>query len=373
MVEVESLKNYSSYFNPVKVVYQSVDFLNNHLEGSSVLIVTTAGFIKRGLINKIKTKLKNKEIIIWSEVKPNPSIIDIENAINELKKNKINVVVGIGGGSAIDTAKIIAVMLDKKPNLSLRKLLLAKKEFNKRTKIQLIAIPTTAGTGSEVTQYATIWDTLQKKKYSFVGIGVYPDISIIDASLLMSLDKNNTLYPALDSISHALESIWNKNTSPISLMFAYSSLEMSIENLPKIILKPKDIEIRKNLMIASTLSGIAISQTKTAIAHAISYPLTLKYNVPHGLASSFTLSCLIDLYLSKRSDLPVKNKRIIIKSKKLLEKLNLQKEIKKFCSESMILKLIDSNSLNERLDNFIYKKNLNIHSIIKKSLEDNKL
>lgn len=366
------MKNYSSYFNPVKVVYQSIDFLNNYIEGSSVLIITTSGFVKRGLIKKIKSKLKSKEIIIWSEVKPNPSIIDLENAINNLKKNKINVVVGIGGGSALDTAKIIAVMLDNEQNLSLSKLLLAKKEINKRKKIQLITIPTTAGTGSEVTQYATIWDTIHKKKYSFAGAGVYPDISLIDASLLLTLDKNNTLYPALDSISHALESIWNKNTSPISLIFAYSSLEMSIENLPKIIIKPKDIEIRKNLIIASTLSGIAISQTKTAIAHAISYPLTLKYNIPHGLASSFTLPCLIELYLSKTTDLPIKNKRIIIKSKKLLEKLNLQQEIKKFCSESMILRLLDSNTLNERLDNFIYKKNLNIHNLIKKSLEDNK-
>lgn len=142
----------------------------------------------------------------------------------------------------------------------------------------------------------------KRKKYSMTGMNIYPDAALLDPSLSLTLQYENTLISALDSISHSLESIWNINKTPISEIYARSALKMIIKSLPDLLENLSSINLRSQMQTASMLAGISISQTQTAIAHEMSYPLTLHYKVPHGLASSYFLIDLITYYLQQKPD-----------------------------------------------------------------------
>jgi alcohol dehydrogenase len=159
------------------------------------------------------------------------------------------------------------------------------------SKINLIAIPTTAGTGAEVTPFATVWERALGKKHSLHG--VTPTVALLDASLTITLPYEQTIYPALDTMSHALESLWNKHRTTESIKNAQDALFLLCDALPLVQQEPKNHEARKKLQFASMLAGLAIAQTRTALAHAMSYPLTANYGVPHGLACSFTLRAIL--------------------------------------------------------------------------------
>ncbi len=153
----------------------------------------------------------------------------------------------------------------------------------------IVAMPTTAGTGSEVTMWATIWDMKEKQKYSLSHPGLYPQIALLDPELTRTLPKNETIYSGLDALSHAMESIWNKNHNPISDTFALKAIDLVRRYLPKLCKDPGNIDLRASVFHASLFAGLAFSNTKTALAHSISYPLTYHFNIPHGLACALPL------------------------------------------------------------------------------------
>jgi alcohol dehydrogenase len=157
----------------------------------------------------------------------------------------------------------------------------------------VITIPTTAGTGAEVTPFATIWDFRQRKKYSLTGNDLFPIKAVLDPALTLDLPELLTVSSGLDAISHALESIWNENANPVSIGLATQSLVISLRTLPELKNNPTDMEGRATMMESSLLAGMAISQTRTALAHSISYPLTLAFDLPHGIACSFTLPAIL--------------------------------------------------------------------------------
>jgi phosphonate metabolism-associated iron-containing alcohol dehydrogenase len=154
---------------------------------------------------------------------------------------------------------------------------------------QLIAIPTTAGTGSEVTPWATIWDRVRGKKYSLHLDETWPEAAVIDAELMLTLPTSVTVQSGLDALSHALESIWNRNANPLSRAFAVSAAREVIETLPALLKNMQSRELRLAMAGAALKAGMAFSNTKTALAHSISYEMTLRHGLPHGIACSFTL------------------------------------------------------------------------------------
>jgi alcohol dehydrogenase len=155
--------------------------------------------------------------------------------------------------------------------------------------VPIIAVPTTSGTGSEVTHWATVWDSANGNKYSLAHPLLYPEAAVLDPALIVGAPRGLTLATGLDSLSHALESIWNVNANPVSANFAVEAAREIIETLPRLLDNLGDVELRARQARASLLAGFAFSQTKTALAHNISYDITLKTGLIHGVACSFSL------------------------------------------------------------------------------------
>jgi alcohol dehydrogenase len=175
-------------------------------------------------------------------------------------------------------------------------------------------------------------------------------VTLLDPSLTLSLATNETLYPALDALSHALESLWNRNRTKTSQEYALCSITLICANLRLVLDNPCSLEARKNLQKAATFSGLAISITKTAIAHAISYPLTLQYGMPHGLACSFTLQAILIGQKTGVLGITEQLKQDIIE---LMRSLHLERSLIHYLSFSELMALFDKKLDASRAGNFI--------------------
>lgn len=340
------------YFNPVKVVsgVESLSRLNEFTKAGDWLFVTSSGFTRRGLVDTITKQLDSVALHVHDSVMPNPELEDLDAATRQYRARHFQGIIALGGGSVIDAAKVLSVTLCSVFEHPLVEVLRQSKNHNWDKKLPLIVIPTTSGTGAEVTPFATVWDKPYHKKYSVTGDRIFPDVALLDPALTVSLPDFETLYTSLDAISHALESIWNVNRSPISEAFAVQSLNLALKSLPKLRKQPDDIDARDHMQQASLLAGLAISQTRTAIAHSISYPLTSYFNVPHGIACSFTLPALIDEYLKSKPE--VKNRELILSAKELISSLDIAGYVKKYANKKDILSKKEEMYHPDRVGNF---------------------
>lgn len=283
------------YFNPVRIVCASGACvrLGEHVQHERLLLVTSAGFRRRGLVDRIAAALGTRLAGVVDDVSPNPDVDDIDRQAAAARSLAPDLVVGLGGGSSIDTAKALARLLPQPAGTTLASHFREGAPLAPVRALPLVAIPTTAGTGAEVTPFGTVWDFAQGRKYSVAGEDMYPSVAVLDPELTLGLPLDVTLSSGLDAVSHALESTWNRNATPVTLGLATKSLQLSIPALPRLKSDPNDILARRTMMEASLLSGLAISQTRTALAHSISYPLTARFNLAHGIACSFTLPALL--------------------------------------------------------------------------------
>jgi phosphonate metabolism-associated iron-containing alcohol dehydrogenase len=347
------------YHNPVRVECAALETAGKFVDAGHVLVVTTTGSVRRGFVEKLVEALRPIRVSVWDGVVSNPDIDSLESAIHKFRGSGIDSIVGLGGGSALDSAKVFAVMLAHSPGLSLHEMLLEhpQTETLVNSRLPLVLIPTTSGTGSEVTPFATVWDHAKRKKHSLTGTCVFPDVALLDARLTLGLSRDATLFPALDSLSHALESLWNVNATIISRAYAFQSIKLTSKSLSTILTVPGNLDHRVALQSASVLAGLAISQTKTAIAHSISYPLTSHFGMPHGLASSFTLRSLIG------DNLPIiaqdKDEALILAGVvDTLDTLDLPAAIAQYASKHDIMSKISGMNTPGRLGNYLGKADI---------------
>jgi len=285
---------------PTKIIYgrnslKDIDIYINHRKA---LLITSQGFVKRGLVDEIITYTNNIVGVI-SNIKSHPEFVDIEEMYSQAYQNQFELIIAIGGGSVMDVAKFISVHNINKDyqfveDLTKEKIL--KKDYKI---IPIISIPTTAGTGSEVTPYSTIWDVQEKQKYSLNLPDLFSEVAIYDPVLTLTVPKDITIQTGLDALSHSLESIWNKNASPVTINYAVKSAKLIVNNLVNLANDLDNLDLRDDMMMACMYAGLAFSNTQTAIAHAISYYVTVNKGIPHGLACSFTLPTLIDNIVGK--------------------------------------------------------------------------
>ncbi|WP_081193736.1 phosphonoacetaldehyde reductase [Halomonas sp. BC1] len=348
------------YHNPVRLeatVLESLPKLMQTLDAATGkwLLVTSAGMTLRGVTERVKALTSTLDIdwLVHDTVTPNPELDDLDAVTARLLPDKIVGVVALGGGSVLDAAKVLAVTLPHGEVNSLKASLREGKGQQWQTKLPSIAVPTTSGTGAEVTPFATVWDQTEHKKYSVTGTLVLPDIALLDPTLTHSLPETETLNTGLDAISHACESLWNVNKTPVSEAYARQALILAKTALPKVLTTPSDIEARAAMQQASVLAGLAISQTRTAIAHAISYPLTSHFDVPHGLACSFTLPKIIDdfIFVCKEQALIDLMRSV----QRMLEELSLYSRVHEYASEEKILQLAGEMFHPERAGNYLGK------------------
>jgi len=280
------------YHNPVKIFETEnwYNVLQDNLAKLNVrnpLIVTSKGNIQR---NNLKELFK--EYQIFSDIESNPTFEACQKAIDFTKDIKCDCVIALGGGSVMDTAKVMIASIDSQI-FTLKDLLFFKGDYN--NKIVKIFIPTTHGTASEVTMWGTIWNMTEKQKYSLANLSLYPDVAILDPKLTLSMDLQLSISTTLDALSHSFETLWNINSNSQSVDYAIEAIKIILEEVPDLKENPNDLNIRRNLLKASNLAGLAFSNTKTAAAHSISYPLTFSFNIPHGIACSLPLLPLLDL------------------------------------------------------------------------------
>lgn len=235
--------------------------------------------------------------LIWiKSISKNPTQKDIIKALQKVGESKVELIIAFGGGSGLDLAKGISAFhnKDKNANYTIDEITasIKKKNYANGDCIDIIAVPSTAGTGSEVTQWATIWDANEPAKFSIDHPALKPKLAIIVPELTLTMPAKMTLATGLDAMCQAIESYWSKHTTPIVQETAYRAVEIVIQNLRQAVEQPENILVRENLCKASVLAGIAFSQTRTTACHSISYPLTSLYDVPHGLAASITLDAV---------------------------------------------------------------------------------
>ncbi len=298
-----------TYYNPVEILF-GIDSLKNISElavkiacNKKILIVTDKNLLKiLGISEKVHDYLEKDgfTIDIFEKEGYFSSIEIIDNGANLVRNKDYGLIIGIGGGSAMDTAKCMAI-LGKNPGSI--NLYLKEGKTLENHGIPLIEVPTTSGTGSEVTRWATVWDLGEKqKKYSLSDPKMYANGAIVDPILVKSLPNKMSVITGLDALSQAIEAYWSKNHNPISDIYALQAIPIIFSNLQKIFDNPSDVETRKILAFGSLLSGLAFSNTKTTAVHSVSYPITLHFNVPHGLACALTLSQFLLFNSEKTAD-----------------------------------------------------------------------
>ncbi len=287
------------FHNPVNVHFGAgaLRELPRLVAGRTAVMVTFPEAAALGLVRRVGDMLGPALVGVIDETQPNPDVRDLAGLYERFWRDYAgcDVVIAIGGGSTLDTAKALMIgtasgMLD-----DLVDSVATGAAFTPAHVKPLIAVPTTAGTGSEVTPFATIWDAApgRQKKYSLQLKDTWAEAAIVDPELTLSLPPAVTLHSALDALSHALEAIWNVNANPISDELAVAAARAILATLPALVAHPAELELRARVARAALTAGLAFSNTRTALAHSLSYEMTLKHGLPHGLACSFTLPLVL--------------------------------------------------------------------------------
>lgn len=254
------------------------------------LVTGKSSYTLSGAEEKMGIILQPYHYVHFSDFSPNPKIEDIERGMELYRKENCDFTIAIGGGSVMDVAKAITILSaqSEAPAIYIR----GEKKAEKKGK-SLVAIPTTSGSGSEATSFAVVY--INKSKYSLYHPQfMLPDYAIIDPELTFTCSPHLTACSGMDALAQAVESYWSTNANTISQMYAKEAIQLTLAHLEKAInsassTKHPNQEARTNLSRAANLAGKAINITATTACHAISYPFTSYFNVPHGHAVALTL------------------------------------------------------------------------------------
>src|SRR5258708_26006563 len=252
------------------------------------LIVTDGFFAKRGLANRLSETLKQSGIgvvDIFSGSVPDPTTSSLDAGLQVLKKGTFDCVVGLGGGSSIDTAKAIAIL-----NVHGGKMRDYKATHQQDIPgWQIVAIPPTAGTGSEATRFTIVTDEETGEKMLCIGLAYLPTAAIVDYELTLSKPMRLTADTGVDSLTHAIEAYVSKLANPFADGFALSAMRAIWKTLPTACFDPQNRPAREAMMLAATQAGIAFSNSSVALVHGMSRPIGAKFHVPHGLSNAMLL------------------------------------------------------------------------------------
>ncbi len=273
---------------PTKIVFErgSLSKIHEHIGnlGTKALILMTRGgsMIKYGYYSTLRIELEKAgmKYCPYNDISSNPRSDEVERAVQYAEKNGCDLFIGLGGGSAIDSAKAVAATLASGGRLV--DYLRGKKEFNESYPI--IAIPTTHGTGSEVNKYAVITDIERKAKVSVVSKLIYPRIAILDPETTLTLPPTLSAATAFDALSHAFESYVSRRTNRFARIFAAEAIKNIVANIRVVVKRGINVQARTKLLWASMMAGLAIDQSRTTLCHAMEHPISAHYeNIHHGV------------------------------------------------------------------------------------------
>ncbi len=286
---------YYEFYSPVKIISGDNAVFNlpnetERLKCKKPLIVTDQGIIDSGLINTIVKKSfeeANCELpLIFSDIPMESSTKAVENALSFFKANNCDSIIAIGGGSVIDSAKALNMLIgENKENL----FELVGVDIVKNRGVPFIAVPTTAGTGSEATSVAVIFDKASDTKLAFSSGILIPDVALLDTEMTITMPKKLTASSGIDALSHAIEAYISIQNNPVSKALAFESVKIIWENLPIVIKDTKNKRARINMLNASTMAGIAFSNSMVGIVHSMAHATGSVLHIPHGVAVSLFL------------------------------------------------------------------------------------
>ncbi len=257
----------------------------------SVLIVTDHGVLSAGLLNKVLALFKelNLPFQVFSDVQADPPVSIIEQAIAMAQASRADCIVGFGGGSSMDVAKLVALLASGKEVLAD----VYGVGMAKGPRLPLFLIPTTAGTGSEVTTISIVTVSESEKK-GVVSPYLLPDLALLDAELTLGLPPHVTAATGIDAMVHAIEAFTTKRLkNPISDCLAKEALRLLSGSLHTAVKSGSDIEARENMLLGACLAGMAFTNAPVAGVHALAYPIGARFHVPHGLSNSLMLGSVM--------------------------------------------------------------------------------
>lgn len=259
------------------------------------VIVTDKGVRKAGLIEDFLSCLEEVRLPyeIFDDIEPNPKDYNVDCGVEQMMTSDCDGIITIGGGSPMDCAKAMAAVA----TIGGRTRDYVNKGRIQQRVLPIIAVPTTAGTGSEVTYGAVITESERKFKFTIKGTNLAPKVAFIDPGLTVSMPPDLTAATGMDALTHAVEAYTAKNANPLSDAFALSSIELIWTNLPKAYSQGKNIKARTGMIIGSLMAGIAFSHSDVGAVHCIAEALGGMYDIPHGVCNSVILPTIMKFNL----------------------------------------------------------------------------
>ena len=262
---------------------------------SSVLIVTDKGIVNNGLAAPVEAALQASGIsyYIYADTQPNPTVQNVEDALQVYHANHCDALIAIGGGSSMDCAKAVGARVAY-PKRTVNQLGGKLKVWRKLP--TLIAIPTTAGTGSETTLAAMITDSKTHHKYAIMSFPLIPKYAVLDASLTYSLPPHLTSATGVDALTHAVEAYIGRSTSKETRRLSLEATKLVFENVEAAYKDGNNHTARENMLHAAYKAGIAFSKSYVGYIHAVAHSLGGKYGTPHGLANAVVMPYVLESY-----------------------------------------------------------------------------
>jgi len=292
-----------SYHNPTAIEFgwgslARLPELVKSVGGTRALVVGDPGVVKAGLVERVVGVLGGMPVTIFTDIESDPDARSVDAGVQLAKSKECDVIIGVGGGSAMDVAKVIGVMLTNPGNI---------RDYAGMGKIgkpgvPVIAIPTTSGTGSELTIWSVLSEKEKKQKFGVGSVLNCARIALLDPELTMSLPPAITAATGIDALTHALESYVSTATQPISEAMSVQSMTLIARSLRLAVAQPGNKQARSDMLLASTLAAMAFNSTRLGLVHAYAMPLGSRFHIPHGLANAIMLPVVMRFNLPGNLD-----------------------------------------------------------------------
>lgn len=293
-----------NYIQPVEILFGTgrsaeIGATAQRLGCKKGLLVSDPFFVKSGLADTLIAQSGGTLSGVFSEVSPNPDVTEVDACAEVLRAGGYDFVAALGGGSAMDCAKAASMLCLTEDSICRYH---GTGEAVPLAHLPLLALPTTAGTGSEVTCVSVLTDHANGKKSPIVSDAFYPRIALIDPALTRSMPPHVTAGTGIDVLSHAIEGYWSRGHQPICDACALHAARLVLEYLPVAYREPDNMEAREKMCEASVIAGLAFTLPKTTCSHACSFPLTNIHHIPHGEACGLTLDWFLRLNAAHETD-----------------------------------------------------------------------
>jgi len=294
----------SGFYAPRKVTFglNALDRVGSEAKFAGgkdrALVMSDPSLRAMGVVNKVEERLKKEgfEVEVYDKVEPEPRIEVVEEVAESARKERFDVVIGVGGGSVMDTAKVASMSISNPGSVETYFGVNLVKERG----APLICLPTTAGTGSEVTMYAVI--TVGDEKRAITSPYIIPDVAVVDPMLTMTMPSNLTAGSGMDALSHAIESMISIEATPLTDAIALEAVKLIFNHLRTAYHKGTDLEARYYMSLAANMAGFSLCNAKMVLGHSISQTFGPSYRVPHGISNGITLPYIMKFYVPAAAD-----------------------------------------------------------------------